>query len=444
MAAFSPVDLGDGRAAGARDPRATGQENPAANRNGKRGAKSGKSGRSRHGAAARPSDGTAAESSRRICVLVLGMHRSGTSALTRVISLLGAALPKKILGEGPGNEPGHWEPARLVDLHDEMLAAVGSSWDDFRAFDPADLPDARRVHYRAEITRILREDYGDQPLIVLKEPRICRFAPLYIEILQDLGYEVAFVHMTRNPLAVAASLERRDGISPSYGRLMWLRHVLDAEAATRGRRRSFVSYEGLLSDWRPARDRIKAALGIDFREQAETSGSIDSFLSGRFTHHQSDPAALMRDDLAPAWLKDVYDALSALEANAEDAPALAALDQARAAFDKASSHVGAPVFAEIKARGKRAAANLKAQVAERERAVAVLVARAAAAAGEAEDLRRRLAAAPGRPLRLPRDLIAYRYLGFLPRHRFGVSARTAARWAERRRKRDADRSAGVP
>ncbi len=57
-----------------------------------------------------------------------GMHRSGTSALTRVLSLLGAALPQHILGAGPGNETGHWEPLRLVGYHDRMLAisaAVG-------------------------------------------------------------------------------------------------------------------------------------------------------------------------------------------------------------------------------------------------------------------------------------------------------------------------------
>ena len=54
----------------------------------------------------------------RVAIVVVGMHRSGTSAVTRVLSLLGAALPKNLLGAGKGNEEGHWEPSRLVVAHD--------------------------------------------------------------------------------------------------------------------------------------------------------------------------------------------------------------------------------------------------------------------------------------------------------------------------------------
>jgi hypothetical protein len=49
----------------------------------------------------------------RVCLLVLGVHRSGTSAVTRVLSILGAALPRTLLGAGPSNESGHWESEKL-------------------------------------------------------------------------------------------------------------------------------------------------------------------------------------------------------------------------------------------------------------------------------------------------------------------------------------------
>ncbi len=278
------------------------------------------------------------------------MHRSGTSALTRMISLLGAALPKKPLGAGRGNETGHWEPARLMALHREMLKSVGSNWDDFRAFDPADLPAARAAHFRGQIARIVLEEYGEAPFIVLKEPRICRFTPLYIEILENLGYEVKFVHVTRNPLAVAASLRKRNEILPAFTHLIWLRHVLDAEAATRGRPRVFVSYENYLADWREATDRVKSLLEIDLSQQQEAEKLIGSFISKRHMHHASDVATLMADESAPHWLKDAYAGVTALEANPEDAQALATLDAVREAFDTASAHLGAPVAAELKRR----------------------------------------------------------------------------------------------
>lgn len=69
----------------------------------------------------------------RICVFVLGAHRSGASALARVLSLLGAALPKNLPFMGPpGNETGHWEPERLIKYPDQLMAECGSTWQDWR------------------------------------------------------------------------------------------------------------------------------------------------------------------------------------------------------------------------------------------------------------------------------------------------------------------------
>ena len=66
----------------------------------------------------------------RICLLVLGMHRSGTSAVTRVLSIAGAKLPASLMGPGRGNEVGHWESDALATYNDELLAQLGirHSW----------------------------------------------------------------------------------------------------------------------------------------------------------------------------------------------------------------------------------------------------------------------------------------------------------------------------
>lgn len=74
-----------------------------------------------------PSIGAAArsinpENTNRACLLILGMHRSGTSAITAVLSFLGAVLPKNVMGSAPTNETGHWEPDRLIEVHDRMLS----------------------------------------------------------------------------------------------------------------------------------------------------------------------------------------------------------------------------------------------------------------------------------------------------------------------------------
>lgn len=268
--------------------------------------------------------------------------------MTRVISLLGGALPKKVLGEGCGNEVGHWEPARLARLNEDMLRSVWSRWNDYRALGPAELAALRAKRFPAEISRILSEEYGDQRFIVLKDPRICRFAPLYIDILDALGYEVKFVHVTRNPMAVAASLEKRNAIPPAFSILIWLRHVLDAEAATRGRPRVFASYESLMDDSRAAAGRIKTQLGLIVREPDRADAAIESFLDKARQRHESDLDALLSNEWMPLWLKDAYVSLASLESNPEDPRALATIERARAAFEDAAAQNGLPILRRMK------------------------------------------------------------------------------------------------
>jgi glycosyltransferase involved in cell wall biosynthesis len=280
----------------------------------------------------------------RKAILVLGMHRSGTSALTRVLSLLGAALPKRVMPPAANNnEAGFWEPEQLVHLHDAMLAEAGSRWDDWRAFDPAALGAERLAHYKAEIARLIAEEYGDTPLIVIKDPRICRFTPLYADILAAMEINAYYVLATRNPLAVAASLTKRDGFTLGYSALVWLRHMLEAEHATRGSPRILLSYEELLRDWRGEINKITRALALSWpRSPDEAATEIEEHLSPQYQHNVADEAQLLADERVAQWVKDAYAALTALEQHVNSTAPLAVLDRVKAEFDAV-----APIFGNL-------------------------------------------------------------------------------------------------
>ena len=62
--------------------------------------------------------------------VIAGMHRSGTSALTRVVSMLGAKLPRTLMPPMPDNPKGYWESPAIAQLNDALLGELGSSWDD--------------------------------------------------------------------------------------------------------------------------------------------------------------------------------------------------------------------------------------------------------------------------------------------------------------------------
>jgi hypothetical protein len=237
-------------------------------------------------------------------VLVLGMHRSGTSALTRVLNLRGAVLPTDLLPPNQANVAGYWEPAAVVAWHDEFLAAAGSAWD-----DPTELPAAAFEIPAAErfvdrVADLLRVELAAAPLAVMKDPRACRLVPLWRRAIERAGREPLIVLIVRHPLEVAASLQRRDGMPVPQALLLWLEHVLAAEAFTRGDRRSIVTYGRLLDDWRSTVARIEHDLGL-VPPAVDVDVHIEAFLASHLRHERAERAAL-DDETISDWVRRTH------------------------------------------------------------------------------------------------------------------------------------------
>lgn len=273
----------------------------------------------------------------RTCLLVLGMHRSGTSALTRVLSIAGAKLPATLMGPSKGNDTGHWESDALAAYHDRVLAELGSSWRDWRAFDVRLLPVSRRRDIKTEIADLVAVEFGEAPIFVVKDPRICRFTSLFLDALDEAAIATRVVLAIRNPLEVVRSLSRRDDTTQTEAILLWLRHVLDSEAASRSRRRVIVSYSALLDDWQSTLARITKGLDISWLYSAdEISSQIEQFLDGKHRHHRTTNEDALLEPTLRGWVADTYSAMLVLEQNPGSETALATLDSVRREFQQAS------------------------------------------------------------------------------------------------------------
>jgi hypothetical protein len=247
-------------------------------------------------------------SSARRAILILGMHRSGTSAITRTLGLRGAALPLHTIPAGFDNEAGFWEPLEIVNLHDEILRSAGSSWDDPAAFSEAWFGSGIAEKFKTRLAGLLVRDFPDEPpLFAVKDPRLCYLVPLWLSMLQELGIEPLFVIPVRNPLEIAASLRKRNSIQEEHSLLLWLRHFLAAERTTRNRRRSFICYDNLLRDWRGTVDKIGQDLGIDWPRQSPTSDvEITQFIATALRHHHyTDTEVYTRKNVAE-WVKTAF------------------------------------------------------------------------------------------------------------------------------------------
>lgn len=245
-------------------------------------------------ATARPSATTA-----RTALVVAGMHRSGTSAMARLLSLAGGALPGNIIQPGPDNPTGFWEPADMVGLNDRILASVGSRWDDVFAHRVGPAVWERRAEHLDEARAFVADGYADAPAAVLKDPRASLMIRFWDEALKAEGRSPVYVVMVRHPLEVAASVMARGDASEATAVMAWAAYMLSVERDTRGLARLFVDYDDLLSDWRSVLARVRSATGDALPPVSrKAAAEIDGFLSRDQRHHRAGEADLAaRGDL---------------------------------------------------------------------------------------------------------------------------------------------------
>jgi len=179
-------------------------------------------------------------------VVILGMHRSGTSALAGMLGNSGIQFGRSLLPGQSDNPRGFWEHTEIVDLNERILASFGSSWDDMQPPQPTWWEDEKAALFREEISRILTGVFGKTQLWGIKDPRLCKLVPLWRRGLDDVGCKSCFILIHRHPLEVARSLKRRNGFHTMKSGLLWLQHNLLAEKWTRGSSRLFTSYDEIL------------------------------------------------------------------------------------------------------------------------------------------------------------------------------------------------------
>ena len=206
-------------------------------------------------------------------VVVLGMHRSGTSAATRVISLLGVPLcrPADLVGTHRGNEWGHWESAPLVAENERLLSSLASTWwcpPQSTSEVAAMTGDAARV---AAARAVFIRSFPD-PQWVWKDPRISLLFPFW---RRALPRPPVVILACRSPAAVAASILRRDQVSLQFGLALWERYLSLSLAGAQGLPMLVTTYDDLISqpvEWASRMAGFLREHGVDARLPADCAG----------------------------------------------------------------------------------------------------------------------------------------------------------------------------
>jgi len=165
---------------------------------------------------------------RRPIVLVLGMHRSGTSLCSHILSALGVDMADDI-GVDVGNDRGHWERWEITEFHDRILGlfnrGYGDGFHDF-ALPVAWWAEPHVAQIRRQIVAFLEKRMGDG-YFGFKDPRTVRLMPVWHQIVNELELVPKIVLCLRNPAQIARSLNARDGLDLEIGEYRWLVHTID-------------------------------------------------------------------------------------------------------------------------------------------------------------------------------------------------------------------------
>jgi GT2 family glycosyltransferase len=251
-------------------------------------------------------------------ICILGMHRSGTSAIARAVNLLGAYLgpQDQLMPPKDDNPNGFWEHMAIYSYHQRLLNYLCRSWDSTVPLPEEWWKEPGIKTYRDELVGLVKREFGGQSLWLWKDPRTSLLLPLWNSVLQELRIEVCYLHSLRSPLDVSVSLERRNNFSRTKSCTLWLLYTMSAFHWTHGTRRIIIHYDHLLEDPEASLKKVSQAFDIPWPEDDhELRTTMADFLKLDSRHSHADSQLLSWDKDPPETMVKLYHLLLNAEEN---------------------------------------------------------------------------------------------------------------------------------
>lgn len=238
-------------------------------------------------------------------VAILGMHRSGTSMVARLLNLCGLALGDEaaMVPASDDNRRGHWEHRDLMRLNARVLAEFGGAAEDPPVLPPgwAERPELQPL--RAEAHQVVRDLFGERDDWGWKDPRTALTLPFWRPVVGALRCVICI----RNPLDSAASLATRNSISPRKALALWQYYTESALLNTQPHERIVVFFEDFFADYRAALAPLLAFLGLPPLEPGSArDAAAAEHVDADLKHHSHTLDDLLADPEVFAVTKLVY------------------------------------------------------------------------------------------------------------------------------------------
>lgn len=239
-------------------------------------------------------------------VVVLGMHRSGTSLVTQLCQRMGAYLGSEdeLMPASKANPDGYFENLEIYRLNETLLHSCGREW---YSLEPAevDLSCQQTEKIVEDLRGILQKLLEKSDVAAVKDPRICILLPVWEKVLKQLGAEITYVWAVRNPLEVAESLKKRAGYSRRHSLLLWVHHNLEVLKYLKGKKYCLLHYQEVLENGQACK-KLGALFEKDMDDGWEKELRVVVKQEYRHSKHSRQEVQELQEDLP----SDLYNRIS--------------------------------------------------------------------------------------------------------------------------------------
>ena len=242
-------------------------------------------------------------------ILVLGMHRSGTSVITRGLTTMGVKLGDRLMPPVEGNnDKGFWEDLDVYALNVKMLEALGRNWHFLLPVSEEEAEALCDQGFLTQAVELLEKKVAACTVFGLKDPRMAKLQPFWQRVFKLCDFGVYYILPVRNPASIASSLLKRDAMPFEKSYFLWVGHTLAALLGSSGKNRIFIDYDQLLSapDEQLERMSVFLDLGIDNKKATVYK---NEFLESSLRHASYGLSDLMSIPECPSLAVEIYKAI---------------------------------------------------------------------------------------------------------------------------------------
>ncbi|MFC1590799.1 glycosyltransferase [Candidatus Omnitrophota bacterium] len=229
------------------------------------------------------------------CILTIGMHRSGASAIAGLLERLGVEFGKNTMGLDFDNPPGSYEHRGIVNVNEDIIRSLGGSWDNIPDISDGWFLCGDALRYKEKIGRMIAQDFNGYEIFGIKDPRISVLLPLYIDILDDLRIKPFYVIAIRKEIEVCRSLGARGGIPLNRSIALYDKYMEAIERATKDKDKMYIYFEDVIDDPLSVASRIKQRLILPAGIDASLEKKIYRFINPGLRHHCLESGAYLRE-----------------------------------------------------------------------------------------------------------------------------------------------------